>query len=729
MPYCVSGMAFCFHISKYFLKVDTKGGGKMIKRKRKGYIKELFGILITIVIISNSADVLAGNGPVGRDWRTSDELIQNKEIQEPSQILQVDFCYDADALPFLKVVKAVVKHGYAPKYALFDSGYNLIIKSLEGDIVLSQLFQIPNTVFDPPPEAGDVSKNAPFKLPKMDFSITVLLPGNAAELVIADPQGAIIFRQNISELTVQKNRPAFRTLPPNNSAPRSLNLPKSGKTNWLCALITDIFIATAEASTSDGTALDVTFVGDNYTDVDLARFHQDVDNVITHMMTYEPFVSRADQVVFHTVDNTAVDLECYHDVNVSRLMTCNNSTVFSVLNNAGAPYDKVIVLVKDSVYGGSATMPDMVAVSYNGISLPQVGVHEFGHTLKLNDEYNITASNGPINNTTYANCYAGNPPCASWDGLVSASDYSLGCYYPNWYRSSPCSIMLQLDCMYFNNVSKRILDSDITYYAGPAKPTLTFSAAPLTIGLSGQSTLSWSSLNANSCIASGAWSGAKSLNGEEIVAPGVTSSYTLACSGATGSINQTVTVTVDTQVPIAAITSPVNGAVLTGSSAKISVTSTDDLNVKNVEFYKDSILLGADNATPYELIWNIAAEASGSHTLVAKAYDDAGNVGTSASVTVNIAGDTIAPQVSILSPANNNKVSGKVTIKASATDNIAVTRMELYIDGALKTSVTTGSLTYVWNVTKGVSAGSHIIIVKGYDAKGNIGTASITVIK
>lgn len=701
----------------------------MIKRKRKGYIKELFGILITIVIISHTSDVFAGNGPAGRDWRTSDELIQNKEIQEPAQILQVDFRYDADAQQFLRVIKAVVKQGYAPKYALLDSGYNLVLKSMAGDIVLSQLFQIPNTVFDPPPQAGDVFKNAPFKLPKMDFSITVLLPGNAVELVIADPQGAIIFQQNISELPVQKNRPAFRTLPPNNSSPRSLNLPKSGKTNWFYALITDILIATAEASTSDGTALDVTFVGDNYTAADLALFHQDADTVITHMLTYEPFASRANQVVFHTVDNTTVDLGCYHDANVPRLITCNNSTVFSVLNNAGAPYDKVIVLVKDSVYGGSATMPDMVAVSYNGTSLPQVGVHEFAHTLKLNDEYNITTSNGPLNNTTYANCYAGNPPCASWNGLVSDSDYALGCYYPNWYRSSPCSIMLQLDCMYFNNVSKKLIDSDISYYAGPAKPALTFSAVPLTIGLSGQSTLSWSSLNANSCTASGAWSGAKALNGEEIVTPGVTSSYTLTCSGAAGSVNQTVTVTVDTQAPTAAITSPVNGAVLTGSSATISVNSTDNFNVKNVEFYKDSILLGADNTVPYELVWNIAAEAGGAHILFAKAYDGAGNVGTSASVTVNIAGDTIAPQVSILSPANNSRISGKVTIKASATDNIAVTRLELFIDGVLKTSATTGSLTYVWNVSKSVKAGSHIITAKGYDAKGNIGTASITVIK
>ncbi len=701
----------------------------MIKRKHKGYIKELFGILIAIVIISNPLDVFAGNGPAGRSWRTSDELIQNKQIQEPSQILQVDFRYDANALPFLRVIKAVVKQGYAPKYALFDSGYNLVLKSMEGDIVLNQLFQIPNTVFDPPPQAGDVSKNVPFKLSEMDFSITVLLPGSVVELVIADPQGVTIFQQNISELPVQKNRPAFRTLPPNDSSPRSLNLPKNGKTNWLYAFITDIFIATAEAATSDGTALDVTFAGDNYTDADLARFHQDVDNVITHMLTYEPFVSRADQVMFHTVDNTAVDLGCYHDVNVPRLITCNNSTVFSVLNNAGAPYDKVIVLVKDLVYGGSATMPDMVAVSYNGTYLPQVGVHEFGHTLKLNDEYNVTTSNGPLNNTTYANCYAGNPPCASWVGLVSDSDYSLGCYYPNWSRSSPCSIMLQLDCMYFNNVSKKIVNSDFDYYAGPAKPTLTFSANPLTIGLSGQSTLSWSSLNANSCNASGAWSGAKPLNGEEIVAPTSTSIYTLTCSGATVSVNQTVTVTVDTQVPIAEITSPVNGAVLTDSSAKISVNSTDNLNVKNVEFYKDSIFLGADNTAPYELIWNIASENSGLHTLLAKAYDDAGNVGTSASVTVNIAGDTIAPQVSILSPANNSKVSGKVTIKASATDNISVTRLELFIDGALKTSVTTSSLTYIWNVSKGVNSGSHIIIVKGYDAKGNIGTASITVIK
>jgi hypothetical protein len=79
-------------------------------------------------------------------------------------------------------------------------------------------------------------------------------------------------------------------------------------------------------------------------------------------------------------------------------------------------------------------------------------------------------------------------------------------------------------------------------------PTLTFTANPATIATGGASTLTWSAANATSCMASGAWSGAKPTSGSQSTgALSATTHYALSCSGAGGTISRAVDVTVATQ--------------------------------------------------------------------------------------------------------------------------------------------------------------------------------------
>jgi hypothetical protein len=94
-----------------------------------------------------------------------------------------------------------------------------------------------------------------------------------------------------------------------------------------------------------------------------------------------------------------------------------------------------------------------------------------------------------------------------------------------------------------------------------------------------------------------------------------------------------------------------------------------------------------------------------------------------------ISGDTTLPVVSITAPQDGATVSKRVTISASSTDNVGVVKMEIYIDGYLKTSSSTASISTIWNVNKNTSTGAHIIVVKSYDAAGNIGQTRITVYK
>jgi hypothetical protein len=85
--------------------------------------------------------------------------------------------------------------------------------------------------------------------------------------------------------------------------------------------------------------------------------------------------------------------------------------------------------------------------------------------------------------------------------------------------------------------------------------------------------------------------------------------------------------------------------------------------------------------------------------------------------------DTTPPTASITAPANGATVSNSVTITATASDNVGVVKMELYLDGTLTTSNTNAtSLSFSWN-TNSVSNGSHSLVVKAYDAANNIGTS------
>jgi hypothetical protein len=89
--------------------------------------------------------------------------------------------------------------------------------------------------------------------------------------------------------------------------------------------------------------------------------------------------------------------------------------------------------------------------------------------------------------------------------------------------------------------------------------------------------------------------------------------------------------------------------------------------------------------------------------------------------------DTTAPVARFTSPAAGSKVSGRVQVVASATDNVAVTRIELRLPSGVLVSVPGASITYEWS-TKGLKRGSsQTLTVRAFDEAGNIGTATVTV--
>jgi hypothetical protein len=64
--------------------------------------------------------------------------------------------------------------------------------------------------------------------------------------------------------------------------------------------------------------------------------------------------------------------------------------------------------------------------------------------------------------------------------------------------------------------------------------------------------------------------------------------------------------------------------------------ATDNIHVAAVVMLLDGVLLDSINSAPYHFRWDTTGDSLGNHTLLAKAYDDAGNVGYSDLVVVTV---------------------------------------------------------------------------------------------
>jgi subtilisin family serine protease len=194
----------------------------------------------------------------------------------------------------------------------------------------------------------------------------------------------------------------------------------------------------------------------------------------------------------------------------------------------------------------------------------------------------------------------------------------------------------------------------------------------------------------------------------------------------------TTTPTADTQPPSVAITSPSGGTV--SGVVSVNVSASDNVGVARVELLVAGALLASDSSAPFSFAWDTSRVSDGPKTLQAKAYDASGNVASSTTVTVNVSNasitttpstDTTPPVVSIGSPANGARVAGNVTVSASASDNVSMAGLSLYIDGSLVASGNS-AVGYRWNSRKSGS-GTHTIQAIGRDGAGNSTVRSIQV--
>ena len=199
--------------------------------------------------------------------------------------------------------------------------------------------------------------------------------------------------------------------------------------------------------------------------------------------------------------------------------------------------------------------------------------------------------------------------------------------------------------------------------------------------------------------------------------------YDAAGNSDSDEIAVTVTDT-DSIPPEVAITAPAAGATVSGL-VDVTVSAVDNVGVAKVTLLVDEQPVGEKTAAPYAFEWDSSGR-SGVVRLLARAEDGAGNV-SYASITVTADNDdTEAPTVSISQPGSLARVRGTVEIRVAAADNVGVTLVQYFVDGALRGSHAGAPAVFEWNASA-ERVGTRILEAKAFDAAGNSAVAAVQV--
>jgi peptidoglycan/xylan/chitin deacetylase (PgdA/CDA1 family) len=179
-------------------------------------------------------------------------------------------------------------------------------------------------------------------------------------------------------------------------------------------------------------------------------------------------------------------------------------------------------------------------------------------------------------------------------------------------------------------------------------------------------------------------------------------------------------VPLDTLAPVVSVDQPQDGGVVNGD-VTLTAAASDDDGVNQVLFYVNGNQVGADNSAPFETVWDSTTVADGTVTVVAKALDLSGNLGTSAPISLTVTNtslDSVPPVSSI--QCNNAACStgwytAAVTVVLSAQDGgSGVDRIVYTLDGS-DPSRTNGSV-YSSPFTVNASA---TVKFRAFDLAGN----------
>ncbi len=177
----------------------------------------------------------------------------------------------------------------------------------------------------------------------------------------------------------------------------------------------------------------------------------------------------------------------------------------------------------------------------------------------------------------------------------------------------------------------------------------------------------------------------------------------------------------DTVLPTISLTYPGNGAILSGTTT-LSATATDNLGVTKVEFYVDGGLVATtttmSGSTSYSASWNTATIINGTHTISAKAYDAAGNVGVSTNTSIAISNLAPLAVPTGLAPTPQDK-SVTLTWNANSETNLAGYELQYKTINSNIWTLVSDITNITYNITGLTNGISYEFRLRAKDTSGN----------
>ncbi len=642
------------------------GGLRDRSRIRRGHV---LAFVLVFVAIGGITIWRSFAATVGTQLFSSGDLISSGNISAPKKILEVSLGYSAATDPSLKITSSKILNGYISDIASGSGKYRLELVNSSGTILSKTKFDIPNTahndsrLFD-----SSAAGSGDLVQPNTDFIVNVPYESKATKVRLIY-KGKQIGTSSALNLETENNKPNFDLITTTKAASVSKET------------TTSVANPTTTGSTGTDTTIDIVFVSDNYSSIQMAAFQNDVNKWVNTLASIEPYKSYYTQgkIKTYAVKNTA-SLGCKYDPKVTRVLLCSKSLMQDAVNKAGVPNDKVVVVRNDpNKFAGAAYgIGAKYAAFTNSSDAATVFVHELSHLMGLRDEYFYASDNypaEPADNAVHANCLGGKAPPypSAWFSLVQPSDYTPGCNdQGNWTSSTPCSLMKALNCFYFNTVSDAILKQALNGYVfgsmlpRPAPDRIIAPTQPVNLNSNGVSSrqinLSWYPSTDDEGVT--AYAIYRNVNGVPVYY-GITGATNMAVVGLSPSTSYSFSVTaldshaneslasttisstlaatpVDTQSPTAP--GSLTATATSPSSVNLSwIASSDNIGVVRYDIYRGSSKITSTSGTSLAVGGLSAATA---YTFNVYALDAAGNrssAATAIAITQNASSPPTTP--------------------------------------------------------------------------------------
>jgi hypothetical protein len=181
----------------------------------------------------------------------------------------------------------------------------------------------------------------------------------------------------------------------------------------------------------------------------------------------------------------------------------------------------------------------------------------------------------------------------------------------------------------------------------------------------------------------------------------------------------------DTASPTVSLTTPADGATVSGQVDLKAAASDSDGVIAGVQFRRDGVNVGPeDTRAPFATTLDTTQIGNGSHQITAVARDAGGHT-TQANINVTVNNvDVTDPAVAITAPKAGAKLSGSVAVSALAGDLSGIEQVQFMLDGdKLGPAVVAEPHTTTWNTTD-VLDGPHVLTAVALDRAGNSATSA-----